>query len=285
MASFSRSIGYEGHRKPILYPIIGPHEIGMTRNFPMKADVPGEHQDHPHHQSLWFTHGEVNGENFWSEEEGTSTVVHEELLETTEGADSATIVATSMWIGFGGDPVCSDRTTLRFSVLPIGRVIDWTVTVFADQGDLTFMDTKEGTMGIRVHPRMRFTNPVRDIVSPSGHAVNSEGDKNVDAWGKRAAWVDYWAEIEGNTVGIAVMDHPSNLRHPTWWHARSYGLVAANPFGEHDFEDKPPGTGDYTIAAGESLTLSYRFVFHEGDTGQADVAGLFEAFGGTTVTE
>ena len=56
---------YKGYGKPILYPVIGPHGIGMTRNYPMKKGVEGEAKDHVHHMSLWYTHGRVNGLDFW----------------------------------------------------------------------------------------------------------------------------------------------------------------------------------------------------------------------------
>ena len=81
------------------------------------------------------------------------------------------------------------------------------------------------------------------------------------------------AGIDGKTIGMAIFDHPSNPRHPTWWHARYYGLVAANPFGIHDFEKQPDGTGDLTIPAGKSVTFRYRFLFHEGDYKAADILG------------
>ena len=111
-----------------------------------------------------------------------------------------------------------------------------------------------------------------------GNSINSEGVEGKAMWGKRAKWVDYWAPIDGNTVGVAIMDHPSNPRHPTWWHARDYGLIAANPFGIHDFEKKPKGTGDMVIANGESKTFRYRFLFHRGDVNEANVPGAFADF-------
>ena len=84
--------------------------------------------------------------------------------------------------------------------------------------------------------------------------------------------------MDEKVVGVAIFDHPSNPRHPTWWHARDYGLVAANPFGIHDFEKKPGGTGDLKIPAGEQRTWKYRFIFHEGGPEKAKVAELYEKF-------
>ena len=104
-----------------------------------------------------------------------------------------------------------------------------------------------------------------------GKIVNSSGLIDGAAWGKPARWVDYSAPIAGRTIGVAAFDHPTNLRHPALWHAREYGLCAANPFGIHDFTGAPPGSGDYTIPAGGTLELRYRFVFHTLDAEGARV--------------
>ncbi|MCH8980330.1 MAG: PmoA family protein, partial [Armatimonadetes bacterium] len=143
-------------------------------------------------------------------------------------------------------------------------------------GRLVLGDTKEGTMAVRTHPNLKLAQPDEFKGKlPVGHAVNSEGVTGPDIWGKRAAWVDYWGEVEGRTVGIALFDHPDNPRHPTWWHAREYGLFAANPFGVSYFEGKPAGTGDLTLAAGEEVRFRYRFLFHTGDPEAAGVLGKY----------
>ncbi|HEX42722.1 MAG TPA: hypothetical protein ENN81_11790, partial [Phycisphaerales bacterium] len=84
--------------------------------------------------------------------------------------------------------------------------------------------------------------------------------------------------VKGNVTGVAVFDHPSNPKHPTWWHVRTYGLFAANPFGVHDFEKEPAGTGDITIEAGGRLTWRWRFYFHAGDDTQGKVAEEYARF-------
>jgi hypothetical protein len=114
-------------------------------------------------------------------------------------------------------------------------------------------------------------------IGGTGHIVTAKGDRDLQAWGKRADWADYHAEHGGQTYGVAIFDHPDNLRHPTWWMARDYGLFGANPFGQHDYENlrDQPHLGDYTIPAGGSLTLRYRFYFHLGDEQAADVAGNY----------
>ena len=115
-------------------------------------------------------------------------------------------------------------------------------------------------MGIRMAPEFRLRGKVA-----RGTCLNSEGVIGKPIWGKRASWISYWAMFDEENVAISIFDHPSNPRHPTWWHARDYGLVAANPFGQHDFESKPEGAGNMNLKLGESVTFSYRFLFHLGD--------------------
>ena len=134
-------------------------------------------------------------------------------------------------------------------------------------------------MAIRTHPNLRLSNdPKRGVTTANGQAVTSTGVRGGAVWGKRAEWIDYWGKIDGKTVGIAIFDHPSNPRHPTWWMARTYGYVGANPFGIHAFEGKPAGTGDFSIKAGRTVTFRYRFVFHEGDPKQAKIADRYRRF-------
>ena len=131
-------------------------------------------------------------------------------------------------------------------------------------------------MAIRVAQWMTLPHKYQKKDVPgAGHYVTSEGLRDAAAWGTRAAWCDIFAERNGKTYGIAIFDHPQNVRHPTWWMARDYGLFTANPFGQKDFEvaaKHPPGKGDYTIPAGGTLTLRYRFYFHMDDEKAAKVA-------------
>ena len=269
---------YKDLPKPILYPVIGPHGIPMTRNYPMKK-VPGEAADHPHHRSLWYTHGEVNDTDFWAEGKQRGRIVQKKLLEAAAEGNRAVIKTANAWQRADGSEVCSDTRTLTFFTIPGGRAIDFEITITASQGDLTFGDTKEGTMGIRTHPNLRLDPDARrGVTTANGHALNSEGHRDKALWGKRAKWVDYWGAVDGKVVGIGIFDHVTNPRHPTWWHARNYGLIAANPFGVRHFENKPKGTGDLKIPSGESRTWRYRFVFHEGDAEQAKIPELYKQF-------
>lgn len=273
--------------RPVMYPVIGPHGIGMTRNFPMQKNVAGEQQDHPWHTSLWFGHWPVNGTNFFTLPPDAGRIEHDRVVELRSGKDCARAVVTSHWVAPEGETVLTDTRVLKFQLLDEVRAIDWDITLHASHGDVTIGDADRGTMAIRTHPNLRLANnPSEGVTTANGRAVNSEGvtadaTAGIDGgpvWGKRARWIDYWGQIEGKTVGIAILDHPTNPRHPTHWMARGYGYIGACPFGLNSFEGKPLGTGDMKIPAGTSVSFRYRFLFHKGTAREARVEDHWTRF-------
>ncbi|MBL7152822.1 MAG: PmoA family protein [Phycisphaerae bacterium] len=259
---------------PYFYPVIGPTGVNLTRNYPMKTGK-DEATDHKHHRALWFTHGEINDSDFWHG--GPESIVHEKFLEVSGGAKVGVIKSQNKYVGKGEKVVCTDTRTHRFyPAADGGAMMDFEITIHASEGRVVLGDTKEGSMAIRLAPTMRVEGKVA-----KGHIINSEGDKDKSAWGKRAAWCDYYGPVEGETVGVAIFDHPKNPKHPTWWHVRTYGLFAANPFGVHNFEGGKKGIGDIVIEGGKSLTFKYRFYFHKGDAKQAQVAKNYREYAAT----
>ncbi|HIL70682.1 MAG TPA: hypothetical protein EYG38_12635, partial [Verrucomicrobia bacterium] len=257
---------------PNLYPVMGPENLPMTRNFPMKNDGENEAKDHKHHRSLWYTHGEVNGLDFWSN--SACRIVHKGFKGIESGENKGTIRTTNAWTGPDGKVVCTDDRTWTFYTpkLRSERIIDFEITVHASNGDVVMGDTKEGSMALRLAPTLRLKGDVGQ-----GNIQNSNGEEGNTTWGKRAKWCDYYGPIDGKTVGVAIFDHPDNPRHPTWWHVRDYGLFAANPFGIHNFEKKEKGVGDLKIPSGKSITFKYRLYFHSGNTDAAEVGKYYQA--------
>ena len=259
-------VDYSTYAKPIVYPIYGPNQVPMTRNYPMVLGAKYEAKDHPHHKSMWFGHGDVNGISFWHEQ---GKIINEAASATN---DSVTL--KNKLVGPNRDLIAHETATIRFSADESVRMIDWDVTLHADVTHLKLGDTKEGTMAVRTHPNLRL-----DGASANGTATNSNGATGKSIWGKPAKWVDYSGTIDDQEVGIAIFDHPQNLRHPTTWHARTYGLVAANPFGLSYFVGKDQD-GTQVIPKGDSLRLRYRFVFHQGDAKQAKIADRYAEYTG-----
>ena len=258
------------------YPVLGPGGTPMTRNWPMK-EVEGEERDHHHHRSLWFSHGAVNGIDFWAETPKAGKIVHDKMLEVKGGPTFGIIRSANKWVAPDGQVVMTDESTFRVQARPdTERLFDFEITLKAGGKEIVLGDTKEGTMAIRINEAMRLSHGKGK--PGTGHIVQSTGVRDDATWGKRADWCDYHAPLEGKVVGIALFDHPSNPKHPTWWHVRDYGLFAANPFGIHDFERKEPGAGNRTIPPGKSLTFKYRFYMHERDEVQAKVAEHYQEY-------
>ena len=271
------SFDFTTYDKPILYPIYSPGQIGMTRNWPMKKDVVGESHDHPHHKSMWISH-EINGVDFWAERGGT---VKAERVETEfEGQQNNVLRSTSAWVkDADGKTLLTDQTTYWFGGDNDSRWINCLINYQATHGDFQFDDTKEGLFAIRTHPDLRLTaKPDAGVAEVFGSAINSAGVTGKDVWGKPAKWMLYFGEVDGNPVSIAMYDHPTNLRHPTTWHARDYGLVAANPFGMHHFLGKEKGAGAVKVADGKSLELRYRVEFFRGLATVEKIEEKYQAF-------
>jgi len=283
-ALFTEYVFGDGATRPYCYPILAPDGTPVTRDFPMK-DTPGEERDHPWHRSLWFAHSMVNGVDFWNEGTGGASApkdkgrtVHEEFLATTSGPVGI-IRTRNRWIAPDGRLICTDERKVSFHATTAGRFIDYEVTLHAlPDTPLLMGDNKDGTMAIRLAQWMTLPHKFQKKDVPgNGRIVTSTGVRDAAAWGTRADWCDYYAPGEGTTYGVAIFDHPQNLRHPTWWMARDYGLFGANPFGQHDYEGlkDQPHIGDHTIPAGGTLTLRYRFYIHLGDTTAARVAEIY----------
>lgn len=272
---FTRYIEQSG-AKPILWPVIGPTGKPLTRGYPMRDPLDTEKKDHVHHRSLWFDHGDVNGISFWHESGNHGTIEHREYLQL-EGGKEAILRTRNDWRAPDGDVLCEDVRTMTFGAAEGIRWIDFNVEVTATQDEVVFGDTKEGSFGVRVAGSMRAE------LENGGKILNSEGQTDKDAWGKRAAWVDYSGPVEGETVGVAILNHPNSLRYPTYWHVRTYGLFAANPFGLHDFRRSDNVDGSLTLKQGDSFQLFYRVILHAGNAEDANVAEAFQRYAAEAV--
>jgi hypothetical protein len=255
--------------KPYFFPLVGPSGATMTRSYPMKK-VEGEKLDHPHQRSLWFTHGSVNKVDFWSETPGHGRIVETSRPTVVGGPSMGMLRTTDDWLAADGKKVCEDERVVRIWATRKARILDFDITLKATNGPVTFGDTKEGMFGMRVSTSMDVTS------KKGGKIVNADGIEDKTAWGKPAIWVDYTGPVDGKTVGVAILNHPSSFRYPTTWHVRDYGLFAANPFGWHDFGQKT--SGEYVLPAGESISFRYRVILHDGDTPSAGLTGAFQAY-------
>ena len=248
--------------RPVVFPVIGPGGNSLTRSFPVGPAMPLESRDHDHHRSLWFSHGDVNGVDFWTDDEGSGKIVQASGTASIDDLGNAVVLTENDWITADGQRVLCDVRRIVFSSDRGRRMIDFSVRLIASDADVVFGDTKEGTFGIRVGYSIKVD------ANQGGAITNANGDRNAAAWGKRSPWVDYSGSVPGNLgrvsfAGITVHDHPSNTGYPVRWHVRTYGLLAANPFGVSAFEGGRK-SGGFVLQKNTAMQLSYRVILHLG---------------------
>ena len=262
--------------KPYLHPLRSASGKIVTRQYPMEL-IEGEERDHPHHRGLWFTHGEVNGLDFWANEPSQKgaggkkgRVVLKKMNGLKSGKESGAINATFDWLDADGKPLLVETRSMTFYSHPTDRILDIDIKMTAVEKS-TFGDTKEGTFAIRIATSMNEKH--------GGLMISSDGKRTEkEIWGSRSPWVDYVGDVQGEKLGIAIMDHPSSTRYPTYWHARAYGLFAANVFGLHDFLRDKTKDGSLTLEPGQSARFRYRVIIHPGDTESAKIAEQYKKF-------
>lgn len=266
--------------KPVLYPVIAPGGLVVTRGYPLEPR-PNERTDHPHHIGMWFTYGDVNHIDFWGNSAAMPPEMHDKLgwirnvhiVKTVSGDGKGELSYTADWMDAYGNVLINEKTHLVFQADSVSRTIDRFTTLTAQRDTVTFYDTKEGMMGIRVTRALELPSdkPVvlsdehgnktevakMDNTGVSGDYLTSEGITGYDAWGKRAEWVALYGKIEGKDVSIIIFDHPGNPGYPAYWHARGYGLFAVNPLGQKTFS-KGKEELNFTIPPGGNATFKYR---------------------------
>ena len=278
-------------KKPVLYPIRTANGTLVTRGFPLDPR-PGERVDHPHHVGLWFNHGDVNGLDFWNNSNDIpadrapkmGTIRHTRVVAATSGADRGELAVETEWRQPDGKALLREETRFVFSGAGATRTIDRITTLTALDKPVVFRDNKEGTFGMRVARALEqpadkpeiFTDAsgtatkvaVLDNKGVTGEYTSSEGLKGDEVWGTRGRWCVLNGKIDAEPVAIAILDHPSNPNAPTYWHARGYGLFAANPLGRKVFKADQPELV-MTLEPGKSVTYRFRVLIRN-DAPNAD---------------
>ena len=284
-------------KKPVLYPLINDEGITVTRGYPIEPR-PDERVDHPHHAGLWFNYGNVNGFDFWNNsnaikpEDRTKmgTILHSGIVSAKSGPNEGELVVNSDWITGENKEILRQTTRYIFARRKHARVIDLSVTLKAlDRA--VFKDDKEGLLGMRVARWLESPdekggvfmdahgNPTQVDAAPtatgapnpaSGVYLTSEGAHGAAAWGTRGRWCVLTGHTGDNVVSIAILDHPGNPGYPTYWHARGYGLFAANPLGRSVFDPQQPSL-NFTLEKGQSATFHYRIIVQSHAASKAEL--------------
>src|ERR1035438_5513746 len=271
-------------KKPVLYPIVDADGVTITRGYPLEVR-PGERVDHPHHAGLWFNYESTNGFDFWNNSDAIQperrakmgTVLQTRIVSTKSGADLGELVVESVWVTGDNKQILNQTTRYIFMRRSQARVIDEVITLKAlDQ--VVFKDAKDGLFGLRVASWLESPeekggifldasgNPTKVDAAPAGSSnpatgeyLTSEGVKGTAAWGTRGRWCALTGHTGSHTVTVAIIDNPANPGYPTTWHARGYGLFAANPLGRSVFDPKQPPL-NFTLEKGQSACFRYRIV-------------------------
>lgn len=270
--------------KPYLHPLRAPDGTVVTRSYPME-DVEGEQTDHPHHRGVWFSHGEVNGFDFWANEvsqrdRGNKGTIALNKIEAVESGPRRGLIRASFnWLDSDGKALLAESRSMMFERVGQDNAVSFDITLTASVESVHFGDTKEGTFAVRMATELEEQHWRAKGIARTGKITNANGKTaEANTWGKRSPWVDYAGTLQGRPMGVAIFDHPSNPKFPTFWHVRGYGLFAANIFGEHDFYADESRDGSITLAKGETLRFRYRVVVHPSRTADADIEGKFKAW-------
>jgi hypothetical protein len=271
--------------KPILYPVLTSTGTEITRGFPLKPKA-GEREDHIHQVGIWLNYGNVNGLDFWGNgsrgfrEPGGGVIKHLAVEKLKPGVGEGVLFSSESWIDPKGKELLAEKSEYHFIARDNQRIIDRITTLTAGDTAVIFKDTKEGMFGIRVARELELPsdekvilidsegNPSKEKViskkGVSGNFRSSEGLTGDGVWGSRAKWMALDGIIGNEKISVVICDHQNNQSYPTYWHARGYGLFAANPLGWSDFTKGKEVLG-FSIPAGKSVTFKYRVIISSGD--------------------
>ena len=274
-------------KKPVLFPINTIDGIAVTRGWPLQPRA-GERTDHPHHIGLWLNYESVNGLDFWNNSTAIApgkrnlygSIRHDQLVEQKASKDNAVLVVTASWLNNSGDVLLNEHSTYEFTVKDQRFFIARKTTLTATKDKVIFKDVKDGFFAIRVARELEMPSTQEDVFTDSqgnktavskminnqgvtGNYISSEGIKGDDVWGTKGRWMMLTGKKDGHDITIGILDHPSNIGYPSYWHARGYGLFAINPLGKKVFSNGKEQL-NLTLVAHEAVTFKYKVVIASG---------------------
>jgi hypothetical protein len=279
---------FDSTEKPVLFPIKTLSGNTITRGYPI-APRAGERTDHPHHVGLWLNYESVNGLDFWNNSTAIpqerkhlyGSVKHQKILSSKAKGDKAEIETLSHWVDHTGKVLLEETTRFVFTRQDNNFIIDRFCRLKGVADEVLFKDVKDGMLGLRVARQLEMPSKQEDkFVDASGNVtavkkldnegvsgmyVNREGVKGDDTWAKRSLWTSLNGKKDNELISIAMIDHPANVGYPTYWHARGYGLFAANPLGQKVFSEGKEEL-NFKLVKDQTANFKYRVIVHHGST-------------------
>ncbi len=295
---FTRFLALDSMAKPILFPIISASGKTVTRGYPL-APRPGEPTDHPHHTGLWLNYENVNGIDFWNnsfaipaEKKMNYGHIAVDSIWRLGGAGFGEIDYAGRWCTWQNKSLMKEHTAMKFWAQKNLRFIDRTTELTADT-IISLPDVKDGLLGLRVARELQIATGGRNEFTDNkgittvtmadslgtGDYLTSEGKHGDSAWATRATWCRLSGKLGGDSISIVILDHPKNPGYPTYWHARGYGLFAANPLGQKVFSNGKESL-NLRLQPGETIRFHYRIIIADGKKllSPEEIAGLQKTF-------
>lgn len=287
-------------KKPVLFPLRTASGTVVTRGYPLEPR-PGERVDHPHHVGMWFNYGDVNGLDFWNNSEAIKpderhkygTIRHARIKRATGGKARGELAVESEWLAPDGRVILREETTFIFHAGPNLRAIDRITKLTALGERVLFRDNKEGVLGIRVARQLEQPSDKPEVFTDAsgkatavakldntgvvGRYQSSEGKTGDEVWGTRGKWTALAGRVGSEEITLAILDHPSNPGYPTYWHARGYGLFAANPLGQEVFSNGKEKL-NFALEPKQSTTFRHRVLILSGKTTADDLESRYRQF-------
>lgn len=275
-----------GLYKPFFHPILGSNGWPITQN----GEFPGTIRGHCWHHGLFLGHQKISHKtdagsktsNFWEEKVGDSGGIVHIGFTKQEGGPVGGFQEQLVWRSSEGRDVLQETRTVVVGPGPQSRrAIDLLLQFRGASGPVRLEQTPYNLLACRVinalcpeAQKKQYTKEYGNLVdfhplTRFGELVNSEGKKNEEVRGEKAKWLDFSGPLDNGSVGgIAILDHPTNPRHPTPWNNwNNMTFMASFTFQEF-----------FELPAAAELRLRYRVLIHAGDAKQADVEGAWNDF-------
>lgn len=249
-------------RRPYFCDLREPGGVQVTRAHPpVEGKDPTDHGTF--HPGLWLAFGDLSGSDFWRNK---ARVEHVQYGGPGLVRDASRFVVKNRYLSEAGEPLCTEVCRVAVWSRPAGTLLLVDSELSPAGEELVFGDQEEMGLGVRL------ATPL--IVTKGGRIRSSEGKENEKAIrGTNAAWADYSGMVDGRRVGVCLMPDPENFR-PSWYHARDYGLLVANPFGRNALAGGEKSA--VVVKKGETLRLRYGVLAHGSkDAAGADVAAAY----------